>query len=235
MSAPWKKRLKWLLPLTLVFIFVVVAYTSLQLRLRGFERDMRAYLLERGVAEQEIVSVKASLSSLPTYPVIVKLSQEPERGHLFKPDSTRKGNFLLIDDLPPQLPYTDDPSEPERPAMRDTAYLEAYGFSEIRPFQDLGSYILTAEKAAESPFRDYWALQKVDPSLYYGQAVHTHQYVVEHPGIRQKLGLPADATLYACVMVVGDLARGGYLNSETASGERPTGIGYSLKGETLDE
>ncbi|OWA34262.1 hypothetical protein B9G55_18250 [Saccharibacillus sp. O16] len=219
----------------MVFFFAAVAYTSLQLRLRGFERDMRAYLLERGVTEQEIVSVKASLSSLPTYPVIVKLSQEPERGYLFTPDSRHQGNFLLIDDLPPQLPYTDDPLEPERPAMRDKAYLEAYGFSNIQPFQDLGSYILTAEKAAESPYREYWALQKVDPSLYYGQAVHTHQYVVEHPGIRKKLGLSADTTLYACVMVVGDLARGGYLHSGTVSGERPTGSGYSLRGETIEK
>ncbi|OWR33141.1 hypothetical protein CDO73_01155 [Saccharibacillus sp. O23] len=219
----------------MILLVIAASYIALQLKLKGFERDMRVYLLERGVADEEIVSIEAHWSHLPTYPVIVKLSQEPQRGYLFKPDEQRKGHFVLIDSRPPQMLYTDDPLEPKRSLMRDTAYLEAYGFADIQPVQDPDSYVLTADTAPSAPYRDYWAAQNVDPALLYNQTIHTYQYAADHPDIRRKLGLKPDDKLWAYVIVAGDLARGGYLTVETASGERNVGGVYSLKGETADE
>jgi len=71
----------------LAFILLAAAlYVLLQFKLNGFERDMRLYLVDRGVAESEIVGIEAKRSMLPTYPVFVRFAHDPDRVYTFKPD-----------------------------------------------------------------------------------------------------------------------------------------------------
>lgn len=221
--------------LALILISVLLAatiYLLLQLKLNGFERDMRMYLTDRGVAESEIAGIEAKRSMLPTYPVYVRFDHDPNRAYMFKPDEERPGNFILLESrIPPQL------VDREAQNAEYAAFLEAYGFTDVKRLGMTDSSVLAENADASKLLQSYRSVPEADPTALYGQRVNTYKFSVDHPQLRKQLGLDEQDQMDAYLMKVGDLVRGGYVEVREARATeqtQPKNKRYTLRGDAAE-
>lgn len=70
--------------LSVILLIVGGVYTALQIKFRSLERSLVHYLVtERGYKESDILSIEASLSKLPKYPVVVYFKDKPNIMYVF--------------------------------------------------------------------------------------------------------------------------------------------------------
>ncbi|MBX4149899.1 DUF3139 domain-containing protein [Paenibacillus lautus] len=70
--------------LLLVLIIVGVFYTYLQVKYNSLERSLRNHLINvEGYSDSDIISIKAKLSKMPTYPVHVRFADDPNTDYIF--------------------------------------------------------------------------------------------------------------------------------------------------------
>ncbi|MEJ8306457.1 hypothetical protein [Saccharibacillus sacchari] len=217
-----------LIPVLLVAILSLL----LQLKLNGFERDMRIYLTDRGVAESEIVEIEAKRSMLPTYPVYVRFAHDPDRAYMFKPDEEAPRNFVLLESrIPPQL------VDREAQNAEYSAFLEAYGFTYVKRLGMTDSSVLAENAAASKLLQAYRSVSENDSASLYGQRVHTYKFSVDHPQLRKQWGLQDQDQMEAYLMKVGDLVRGGYVEVREAQAtgqKKPKYQRYTLRGDAVE-
>lgn len=209
-----------------------VLYLLLQLKLDGFERDMRIYLTDRGVAESEIVGIEAKRSMLPTYPVYVRFDHDQNRAYVFKPDEEQPGNFILLESrIPPQL------VDREAQNAEYAAFLEAYGFTDVKRLGMTDSSVLAENAAASKLLQSYRSAPEADSAALYGQRVNTYKFSVDHPQLRKQLNLQDQDQIDAYLMKVGDLVRGGYVEVREAQATEqtpPKNKRYTLRGDAAE-
>lgn len=225
------KRKIALILILLPVLLAAALYLLLQLKLDGFERDMRLYLTDRGVAESEIVGIEAKRSMLPTYPVFVRFAHDPDRAYTFKPDEEQPGNFLLLSTTPPQL------VDREAQNAEYAAFLQAYGFTDVKRLGMTDSSVLAEHAAASKLLQSYRSVSEHNPASLYGQRVNTYKFSVDHPQLRKQLGLQAQDQMDAYLMKVGDLVRGGYVEvrkAQAAGQKKSETKRYTLRGDAVE-
>ncbi|GGN98614.1 hypothetical protein [Saccharibacillus kuerlensis] len=219
----------FLLIFAAVLLTATTLFIALQFKLHGLERDMRIYLIEQGVAEKEILHIEARRSKLPTYPVLVTLSHRPDQPYMFKPDEEKRGEFVLIGSaLPPQL------IDREAQTKRYIAYLQARGFTDIKHLGTTDSALMEKGEAVWELAQQYWTVPEANPQSFEGQRAYTYKFNVEHPTIRESLGLHAEDRLNAYLTLIGDQVRMGYFNVQYVAAEdrkQHKEIFYTLQGK----
>lgn len=67
-----------------ILLSVAGVYTALQIKFRALERSLENYLItEQGYKKSDILSIEASYSKMPQYPVIVYFKDKPNVPYLF--------------------------------------------------------------------------------------------------------------------------------------------------------
>lgn len=70
--------------ISVILISVVGVYTALQIKFRALESSLENYLVtEQGYKKSDILSIKASYSKMPQYPVVVYFKDKPDVPYLF--------------------------------------------------------------------------------------------------------------------------------------------------------
>ncbi|TKH41897.1 DUF3139 domain-containing protein [Paenibacillus terrae] len=79
-----KKKKIWITLLILIILVSGGSFLALQIKLNSLEQGLKSYLInEKGYSESDILSIKASLSLMPKYPVTVKFTDDPNTEYIF--------------------------------------------------------------------------------------------------------------------------------------------------------
>lgn len=85
----------------IILLAVGGVYAFFQIKYHTLESSLKAYLIHtQGYSESDIVSVKATFSSLPKYPVYVTFADDPETAYIFTDRDT--GDWTQLDPAFPQ-------------------------------------------------------------------------------------------------------------------------------------
>lgn len=80
-----KKRTIFLIVFfSLILITIVGIYSTLQVKFRSLENSLENYLItERGYKKSDIISIEASFSKMPQFPVVVYFKDKPNIIYVF--------------------------------------------------------------------------------------------------------------------------------------------------------
>lgn len=72
----------------ILFVFIIVLvggfYTYLQIKYNSLENSLRDHLINvERYSDSDIISIKAKLSKMPTYPVYVRFADDPNTDYIF--------------------------------------------------------------------------------------------------------------------------------------------------------
>lgn len=79
-----KRTILLIVFLSLILITIVGVYTALQVKLRSLENSLENYLItECGYEKSDILSIEASFSKMPQFPVAVYFRDKPNVKYVF--------------------------------------------------------------------------------------------------------------------------------------------------------